>query len=57
MTDEYAETLVIRDPNYRPGDAFASEPAPVTKDAEVEPEKTESSQTAYPDFDDTSWLT
>lgn len=54
MTDPYAKTLVIRDPDYRPGEIGPS-PTPTTKKTDADLPETPA--TAYPDYDDTGWLT
>lgn len=57
MTDEYVKTLVIRDADYRPGDAFAPTPDSVDKTPPPHTKTPENETIQQPDFSDTSWLT
>lgn len=64
MSEDYIKTVVIDDPNYRPGDLLPSGPAKIKPRQQRKPSvDTEETVEAdilpgdVPAFDDTSWLT
>ena len=57
MSDEYVKTVVITDPNYRPGELRPAEPVEAPKgNAEIDTSNNNANP-GYPEFSDTSWLT
>ncbi|MEO1575051.1 MAG: hypothetical protein AAFU65_08845 [Pseudomonadota bacterium] len=64
MNEDYIKTLVIDDPNYRPGDLLPEGPAkikaPKLRQPPVDTDETVEADILpgdVPAFDDTSWLT